>query len=51
MKLQIFYLASYKKVSIKKKKFETKTLKIFVVCSFLLQGPAFQASVFEVLAP
>ena len=44
MKLQTPYLTFPKEALMKKKNFELKTLKFFIVCSLLLQGPAFQAS-------
>ena len=50
MELQTLYLASPREASMKKKSFKSKTVKFFIVCSLPLQGPAFQASVFQALA-
>ena len=50
MELQTLYLASPREASMKKKSFEPKTLKFFIVCSPPSRGPAFQASVFQASA-
>ena len=47
MELQTLYLASHRKALMKKKNFKQKTLKFFIVCSFPLQEPVFQTSVFQ----
>ena len=44
MELQTLYLASFRKASMKKKSFEQKTPKFFIVYSPLSREPAFQAS-------
>ena len=44
MELQTLYLASLREVLMKKKSFEQKTPKFFIVCSPPLREPAFQAS-------
>ena len=49
MKLQTLYLASPREALIKKKSFESKTLKFFIIYSFFLQELAFQALVFQAL--
>ena len=47
MELQTLYLASPREASMKKKSFESKTVKFFIVCSPPSRGPAFQTSAFS----